>query len=149
MTPYTSRPPRVFAIAVTSLANSFQMPGLGTKVGSFRGFYETYAQAALSPVEQLGLVLEVEGDKAAALGSALFIRQLTEPATRSWTRPSASSSMPIWWLVRSRTRPCRQRWRRSARPTRPCTGIHNLVAGAATAVGTSLMGWIIWWIQQR
>lgn len=41
-----------------------------------RGFYETYAQPAL--VEQLRLVLEVEDGKEAALGSALFIRQMTE-----------------------------------------------------------------------
>ncbi|WP_344330440.1 serine/threonine protein kinase [Streptomyces globosus] len=41
-----------------------------------RGFYETYAQAP--PVEQLRLVLEVEDGTAAALGSALFIRQMTE-----------------------------------------------------------------------
>ncbi|MEV4942855.1 serine/threonine protein kinase [Streptomyces zaomyceticus] len=43
-----------------------------------RGFYETYSQAAPAPIEQLRLVLEVEDDKAAALGSALFIRQMTE-----------------------------------------------------------------------
>ncbi|MFE4305713.1 serine/threonine protein kinase [Streptomyces sp. NPDC056891] len=41
-----------------------------------RGFYETYAQ--VPPVEQLRLVLEVEDDTAAALGSALFIRQMIE-----------------------------------------------------------------------
>lgn len=43
-----------------------------------RGFYETYMQAGPVPMEQLRLVLEVEEDKAAALGSALFIRQMTE-----------------------------------------------------------------------
>lgn len=42
-----------------------------------------------------------------------------------------------------------RRWRRRTLRTLTRTAIRNIVGGAATALGMSLMGWIIWWIQQR
>ncbi|MFE7093365.1 hypothetical protein [Streptomyces erythrochromogenes] len=42
-----------------------------------------------------------------------------------------------------------RRRRRRTLCTLPRTAIHNIVGGAATSLGMSLMGWIIWWIQQR
>ncbi|MEU9149861.1 hypothetical protein AB0D59_04785 [Streptomyces sp. NPDC048417] len=43
-----------------------------------RAYYEPFTAAAAPAQEQIRLVLDVEEDKAAALDSALFVRQMTE-----------------------------------------------------------------------
>ncbi|KOV16394.1 hypothetical protein ADK90_28240 [Streptomyces sp. XY413] len=50
--------------------------------------------------------------------------------------------------TRQNTARQRRRRRRTLR-TLTRTAIHNTVGGAATALGMSLMGWVILWIQQR
>ncbi|MFG2339503.1 hypothetical protein [Streptomyces yangpuensis] len=42
----------------------------------------------------------------------------------------------------------RRRWRWALQSLTRAAG-HGIVRGAATALGMSLMGWIIWWVQQR